>query len=76
MTTLEKIKKIANENIEIDVNSITPQARLLQDLDVDSLTLVHLVTQIEEDFEIDISDEWLEKIKTVQDVIDCIEENL
>jgi acyl carrier protein len=58
----------------IDENQITPQATLLGDLDLDSLDTMELTLQMEERFGIEIPDENLESLETVQDAIELIEQ--
>ena len=52
---------------------MTPEASFIEDLGADSLDIVELVMALEEEYEMEISDEDAEKIKTVQDVITYIE---
>jgi acyl carrier protein len=52
---------------------VTPEASFIEDLGADSLDIVELVMALEEEYEMEISDEDAEKIKTVQDVITYIE---
>ena len=52
---------------------VTPEASFIEDLGADSLDIVELVMALEEEYEMEISDEDAEKIKTVQDVIPYIE---
>jgi acyl carrier protein len=52
---------------------VTPDASFIEDLGADSLDIVELVMALEEEYEMEISDEDAEKIKTVQDVITYID---
>ena len=54
-------------------DEVTPQASFIDDLGADSLDIVELVMALEEEYEIEISDEDAEKIKTVQDVVTYVE---
>ncbi len=69
---LEKVKELIADKLSIDVGEITEEATLIDDLGADSLDLVDLVMVFEEEFNIKIEDEELEKIKTVKDVVDGI----
>ena len=71
---LDRIKEIIVEQlgIDIDVNQITPDTDLVDDLGLDSLDMVELIMEFEDEFEIEIMDMEAEEIKTVQDVINCI----
>ena len=72
MTAEEKIKKMIAEKLGVDESEVVPEASFVDDLGADSLDLVELVMSMEEEFDIDISDEDAEKIVTVKDAIDYI----
>ncbi|MDU9771380.1 acyl carrier protein [Helicobacter pylori] len=63
------------EQLEIDVSQVTPEAKFVKDLGVDSLDIVELIMALEERFGIEISDEQAEKIVNVGDVVKYIEGN-
>ena len=69
----EKVKDIIVEQLGVNPEQVTPQASFIEDLGADSLDIVELVMALEEEYEMEISDEDAEKIKTVQDVISYIE---
>lgn len=71
---LEDIKQVLVDALDIDENLITPDARLKEDLDIDSLAAVELSLELETEFDVQIEDEELEKLVTVQDIIDIIKE--
>ena len=73
-TTYERLKKIVVEQLGADEDEVKPEASFVDDLNADSLDLVELVLAFEEAFEIDIPDEDTEKIRTVQDAVDYIDE--
>ncbi|WRD38172.1 acyl carrier protein [Helicobacter pylori] len=64
------------EHLEIDVSQVTPEAKFVKDLGVDSLDIVELIMALEERFGIEISDEQAEKIVNVGDVMRYIEKQL
>ena len=73
MTIETKVKKVIAEKLpDVDIEDIVPEAKLIEDLGADSLTIVELVMSMEEVFEIEIDDEDAESIITVQDAIDFI----
>ena len=71
---LEQIKKVLVDALNIDEETVTPQANLKDDLGIDSLAAVELALELETEFDIRIEDEELAKLETVQDIIDIIEE--
>ena len=72
--TLEKVKAIIVEQLQVDESEVTPEAHFIDDLGADSLDTVELVMALEEEFGIEISDEDAEKVQTVGDVTSYIEE--
>lgn len=74
MSVDPKIKKIIEEQLGVDSEKITPEASFLEDLGADSLDIVELVMTMEEKFDLEIPDEDAEKLKTVQDISNYIEE--
>ena len=59
----------------MDEAKITSEAKLKEDLGIDSLDAVELAMAIEEAFDIKIDDEDLKKLITVQDIVNCVEKN-
>ena len=70
-----EVKRIITEQLDVDEADIKGESTFIDDLGADSLGLVELVLAFEEAFEIDIPDEDTEKIRTVQDAIDYIQQN-
>jgi acyl carrier protein len=68
-----RVKQIVCEQLGVGEDEVTPEASFIEDLGADSLDIVELVMALEEEYEMEISDEDAEKIKTVQDVINYIE---
>ena len=74
---LEKIKKIISEQLEVDQSIVSESSTITGDLGADSLDLVDLAMSIEDEFDIELSDEALDKIKNVvplaleNPIIDC-----
>ncbi len=71
----EKIREIICEQLELEEDVVTMDAVLLEDLGADSIDLADLVMTFEDEFDLEISDEDLENIKTVGDIVKFIEEN-
>lgn len=71
--TLEKVKKIVSDQLEVDAEQVTPDARFADDLNADSLDVVELVMALEDEFDIEIPDEQAEKILTVEDAVNYID---
>ncbi len=75
MSVEEKIKKIICEQLEVSEEDVVPAASFVDDLGADSLDQVELIMAMEEEFDISISDEEAEKITTVRDAIEYIEQS-
>ena len=72
---VERVRKIVVEQLGVKEEEVTLEASFVDDLGADSLDTVELVMALEEEFDIEISDEDAEKIQTVQDAITYITEN-
>lgn len=68
----EKIRNIIVDELGVDAGEVTPEASFKDDLGVDSLDLVELVMGLEDAFDASIPTEDLEKLSTVQDVMDYL----
>ncbi len=71
----EKVKKIIAEKLSVDIAEVVPEAAFVDDLGADSLDLVELIMSMEEEFDVEISDEDSEKMVKVQDAFDYIAQN-
>ena len=69
----QKVKEIICEQLGVREEEVTPEASFIEDLGADSLDIVELVMALEEEYDMEISDEEAEKIRTVQDVVNYIE---
>ncbi|MGP0564894.1 acyl carrier protein [Nitrospina sp. 32_T5] len=72
MSVEQKVKEIIVEQLNVDENQVNSSASFIDDLGADSLDTVELVMAFEEAFDIEIPDEEAEKIATVQNAIDYI----
>ncbi|MCA0988042.1 acyl carrier protein [Guptibacillus algicola] len=70
--TLERVTKIIVDRLGVEAAEVKPEASFKDDLGADSLDVVELVMELEDEFDMEISDEDAEKIVTVGDVIDYI----
>lgn len=74
MTVFEQVQAIIADNLNISKDKVTLNANLADDLGADSLDAVEIIMNLEESFNISIADDAVEKIKTVKDLVDYIEE--
>ena len=73
MSVEQRVKQIIVEQLGVDESQVDNSASFVDDLGADSLDIVELVMAFEEAFDIDIPDEDAEKMTTVKDAIDYIE---
>ena len=72
MSIEDKVKKIIAETLSVDIDEGIPEASFVDYLGADSLDLVELIMSMEEEFDVEISDEDAEKITTVKDAFDYV----
>ena len=70
--TADRVKKIVVEHLNVDADKVVDSASFIEDLGADSLDTVELVMAFEEEFGIEIPDDAAEKIITVKDAVDYI----
>ena len=70
--TLDKVKEIVVDKLGVESSKVTLEAKFIDDLGADSLDTVELIMQFEEEFEIEIPDEDAEKIMSVGQAVDYI----
>ncbi|MBQ3928623.1 MAG: acyl carrier protein [Clostridia bacterium] len=70
---LEKVKAILAEQFDVEEEKITTETSIINDLGADSLDVVDLLMSIEDEFEVEVPDEEIENIKTVEDLVKYIE---
>jgi acyl carrier protein len=73
--TADRVKKIVVEHLGVEPDKVTEDASFIDDLGADSLDIVELVMAFEEEFGVEIPDDAAEKITTVHDAIDYIDQN-
>lgn len=69
----DRVRQTISEMLQVREADVTLRSNLQEDLGADSLDLIELVMQLEEEFGIDINDAAGEKLRTVEDVIECVE---
>lgn len=75
MSVFEKVKTVIVDKLGVDPDEVRLEAAFIEDLGADSLDLVELIMSMEEIFEMEISDDDAEKIRTVEDAVNYIKEH-
>jgi len=71
---LNEIRTILVDIFEIDADDIVPEAKLYDDLDIDSIDAVDLLIDLKKRIDVDISSEQFNQVTTIQDVVDVFAE--
>ena len=71
----EKVRKILCEQFELEEDRVTMDSNLVGDLGADSLDVIDLAMSIEDEFDIEVPDDEIEKIKTVGDIVRFVEDH-
>lgn len=72
----ETIRDIIAEKVGVEPSEITMETSFTDDLEADSITLFELVMALEDEFEIEIDDESIERITTVGDIVNYLEDSI
>jgi len=72
----ERIRDIVSDKVGVEPEEITMETSFADDLEADSITLFELVMALEDEFDIEIDDESIEKIVTVGDIVNYLEESI
>ena len=75
-TVFERVSKVVVDRLGVDESEVKLEASFREDLGADSLDVVELVMELEDEFDMEISDEDAEKISTIGDAIAYIESKL
>lgn len=75
MSVGEMVKKIVSDQLEVAIDKLTMETTF-EDIDADSLDIVELVMALEEEYDLEISDQEIENIKTIGDIVKYIESNI
>ena len=73
---LDKLKAILAEQLDVDESIITADSMLVEDLGADSLDAIDIVMSVEDEFKIEVPDEIIEKMESVNDILTYIENNI
>ena len=76
MDLVKKVKEVTADKLGIEESKISEDSNFIEDLGADSLDTVELVMEMEEEFDIEIPDEDANDLRTVQDVIDYLEDKV
>ncbi|MGW2642940.1 acyl carrier protein [Streptomyces sp. NPDC001348] len=72
-TITESVAEIVEDISGVPADQVTPEKRLVDDLEIDSLALIEIAVAVGETFQVDLPDEELKELRTVQDVVDRVE---
>ena len=72
----EKLKMILSNQFDVEESTITMETNIMEDLGADSLDVVDMLMSLEDEFDVEIPDEEIEKMRTVAEVVSYIEENM
>ncbi len=75
MTTLEKVQNLLSEQLNVEKEKITTNARVVEDLGADSLDVVELLMTLEDEFGITVEDEEAIQLKTIGDIVALIDKH-
>ena len=69
---LKSVREIVNDVAGVPVEDITPETRFVEDLGIDSLSIIEIMVQAQQDFGVEIPDDRLRDLTTVADVVDYV----
>ncbi|MBO0874341.1 MAG: acyl carrier protein [Pseudonocardia sp.] len=72
---LADFAEIVEEIAGVDAEEVTPEKSFVDDLDIDSLSMVEIAVAAQDKFGVEIPDEQLKDLKTVQDVVNYVHKN-
>lgn len=73
MNTYDRVRKIILEHLDVNEKDIQPGADFMEDLGADSLDVAELIMSIEDEFNLEINEDDLEGMRTVEDVVDYLD---
>ena len=72
----EKVRELIVNQLPVKAADVKPESRLIEDLGADSANLMMLIMDLEGEFDMQVDDDMLPQIKTVGDIVACIEKKL
>jgi len=69
----EKIQAMLAESLNISIEKITPDSKIVEDLGADSLDAVELISRLEDEYNVTVEDEDVENMVTVGDLVNMVE---
>lgn len=69
----DKVREIIARQLDVDIESIKAESKLIDDLKADSLDIVEMIMDLEQEFDVEIPDEELPKVQTVADIVNYLE---
>ena len=72
----DKLKGMIADQLGVSEDEVKPESRLKEDLKADSASVMMLVMDVESEFNIEVEDDAIEKVKTVADMVKYIEDKL
>ena len=73
MSTFEQVKEMLVEKLGVSAEIVTLESEIIKDLGADSLDIVEMLLSLEENFDVTVTDEQTDNIKTVKDIVDIID---
>ncbi len=74
--TFEKLQSILSDYLEIEKDEITLKSNLVDDLGTDSIDLVDLAMSVEDEFNLELPEELIETVQTVEDIVNYIDTHI
>ena len=76
MLVIDKVKEIVATQFDLDEEDLLEETSFVEDLHADSIDLVHLAMTFEDEYGIELEDDALMNIKTIEDAVEYIEKNI
>ena len=71
--TLDKVKEMIASQLNLNVEDVKPESKIVDDLGADSLDMIEMLMALEEEFKISVPDDKAEKLKTIADIAEFID---